>query len=123
MSSPGSSRLGGSNPGSSGTSDRPSSGRAQQVDRNPIGHHCNVAGQAPITTPCPEPRIVVLKQPQKDGLPAVVAILLTDPEPPKNPDHDRAISIDELVQPHQAGRHDLFNEPAFVDVLGQGPRL
>ena len=88
--------------------------RAQQVDRNPVGHHRNVAGQAVLTTPCPEPRIVVLKQPQKDGLPAVVAILLTDPEPPKNSDHNRPISIDELFDRTRLAGDDSFNEQAFV---------
>ena len=73
----------------------------------------------------PEPRIVVLKQLQKDVLPAVVAILLTDPEPPKNPDHNRPISIDELFVRTRLAGNDSFNEPAFVEivVVGQGPRL
>jgi hypothetical protein len=46
--------------------------------------------------------MVVLKQPQKDGLPAVVSILLTHPETAKNPQYDRATSID-----------DLFSRQAF----------
>jgi hypothetical protein len=57
-------------------------------------------------------------------LEAVGAILLIEPEPPKNADNNRPKSIDEFFVRTGLTSNDSFNEPAFIEiVVGQAPRL